>query len=423
MRSCEPQGVNVTAVGASPPLEGIWGRITDVDSHEHTPVTLWPERFGRVGTLFAPVGAAFGQDVNDPNCINLDTRHEGTEISDENIWNLRPRALAPGAFELDRRLAVLDHIGIERQLLFPGFAFIAMFVRTRSEQDEAALASYAVPGADIGSIVANIGELAWEVTQSHNNWAMEIAHMGPRLRPVAMIIADEMSSVMSELERVLVGGLRAVWLSSSLPPGGRSPAHADIDPFWSMLEEADASFLLHVGGEHAFMRSSEWRNVPIFTPRTRTLEASVDPYFFSTQHMASLHYLLVMALGGVFERHPRLRVGAIEHGAQWIGPLAEALDMWVEQSPGLRATLSMRPSEYIARNVRVTPFHFEHVERYVERYGMEDVYCFSTDYPHVEGGRRPIGDFAERLTGLGASFIEKFFVTNGQLLFGAPFQS
>jgi predicted TIM-barrel fold metal-dependent hydrolase len=76
----------------------------------------------------------------------------------------------------------------------------------------------------------------------------------------------------------------------------------------------------------------------------------------------------------------------------------------------------MPPSGYLARNVRVCPFSFEPVETYIERYGFEDVYCYSSDYPHTEGGVNQLSVFAEKLMPLGDSVMEKFFVTNAQLL-------
>jgi predicted TIM-barrel fold metal-dependent hydrolase len=50
--------------------------------------------------------------------------------------------------------------------------------------------------------------------------------------------------------------------------------------------------------------------------------------------------------------------------------------------------------------------------------GLEDVLCFGTDYPHVEGGNDIIERFGKRLSRLGRDVSEKFFVTNGAALFG-----
>jgi len=125
----------------------------------------------------------------------------------------------------------------------------------------------------------------------------------------------------------------------------------------------------------------------------------------------------------VFERYPTLRVGVMEYTAHWIGPLADLLDIWHDNNHKTgpadnvaNRRLPLRPSEYIARNVRVAPFDFEPVGKYIEKHGLEDVYCFASDYPHVEGGKKPIEKFASSLEPLGRRVLEKFFVKNGELL-------
>ncbi|MNJ00020.1 hypothetical protein D3C73_1592500 [compost metagenome] len=77
----------------------------------------------------------------------------------------------------------------------------------------------------------------------------------------------------------------------------------------------------------------------------------------------------------------------------------------------------MKPSEYVRRNVRVAPFYHENLPLMIERYGMEEIYVFSTDYPHLEGSRDPIGKFQKWLDRLDPGYARKFFVENGALLF------
>jgi hypothetical protein len=90
------------------------------------------------------------------------------------------------------------------------------------------------------------------------------------------------------------------------------------------------------------------------------------------------------------------------------------MDMWAEYfSRRFTGVLSMRPSEYITRNVRVTPFHFEPIDDYLINYPfLETVLCFSSDYPHFEGGRDPVGDMLRRILPFGPDMVEKFFVSN-----------
>ena len=107
-----------------------------------------------------------------------------------------------------------------------------------------------------------------------------------------------------------------------------------------------------------------------------------------------------MVMGKVFERFPRLRFGVIEVGASWVGPMCERMDLHSKLMAKVGITYSMPPSEFIRRIVRVTPFWHEDVNLMVERYGLKEVYVFSTDYPHVEGSRDPIGRFRKTINRL-----------------------
>ena len=108
--------------------------------------------------------------------------------------------------------------------------------------------------------------------------------------------------------------------------------------------------------------------------------------------------LATMIFDGVFERFPDLRVGVIEQGAiwvpSWMRQMESAFDAFARHEERLRA-LSMRPSEYVRRQIRFTPYPTEDVGWIIEQAGPE-VCLFSSDYPHVEGGRRPIERFERR---------------------------
>jgi hypothetical protein len=62
---------------------------------------------------------------------------------------------------------------------------------------------------------------------------------------------------------------------------------------------------------------------------------------------------------------------------------------------------------------------FEPIDEYIDRYGLEEVYCYSSDFPHLEGGKDPMTRFSNRLERLGPAIMEKFFVTNGEYLLPA----
>jgi predicted TIM-barrel fold metal-dependent hydrolase len=101
----------------------------------------------------------------------------------------------------------------------------------------------------------------------------------------------------------------------------------------------------------------------------------------------------------VLERFPELRLGVIEQGAgwlpSWMRQMDAALQAFVRLEDRLQK-LSLKPSEYVQRQIKATPYPMEDVGWIVDQAGPE-VALFSSDYPHVEGGRRPIERFEASL--------------------------
>ncbi|MEO6468147.1 MAG: amidohydrolase, partial [Acidimicrobiia bacterium] len=73
--------------------------------------------------------------------------------------------------------------------------------------------------------------------------------------------------------------------------------------------------------------------------------------------------------------------------------------------------LSMRPSEYVRRQVKFTPYPTEDVGWIIEQAGQE-VAMFSSDYPHVEGGRKPFERFEASLGDADESVRRAFYCDN-----------
>jgi predicted TIM-barrel fold metal-dependent hydrolase len=73
--------------------------------------------------------------------------------------------------------------------------------------------------------------------------------------------------------------------------------------------------------------------------------------------------------------------------------------------------LSARPSEIVRRQLRVTPYPHEDVGWIIANAG-EDVCLFSSDFPHVEGGRNPLKRFNDSLAGTTPRAVERFYCDN-----------
>jgi predicted TIM-barrel fold metal-dependent hydrolase len=73
--------------------------------------------------------------------------------------------------------------------------------------------------------------------------------------------------------------------------------------------------------------------------------------------------------------------------------------------------LSIRPSEYVRRQIRATPYPTEDIGWITEQIGP-DICLFSTDYPHVEGGRRPVERFERSLGDANEQIRNRFYADN-----------
>jgi predicted TIM-barrel fold metal-dependent hydrolase len=393
-------------------LADVSGAMTDLDSHEIIPTSRWREVFGDVGETVADLYRAWESTVltASGNSPDVEVGDDSREISADTLW-ARPRAGAPSASDISRRPSVLDYLGIRHQLVFPGFALFGFAIRRLGASRIASLLGTDESGPSLAS-------LSRRIVNAHNSWAVEQTNFSPdRVRVVGIVDGSTPAELIANAESLLASGVRVLWISAGKPPGGRSPAHPDIDPLWRLCADHEIPLVTHVGADFDFFDTVPWRQGVALFEGAQTLETNTDPYSYAISGMAPAHFLLVMILGGVFERHPDLRFGVIESGASWVGPLAEDVARWAAASPKTRAGLSLTPSEYLQRNVRVTPYHFEPVERYIERDGLDSVYSFSTDFPHVEGGVFPQETFAQRLAPLGDIVFRKFFVENGRLLF------
>ena len=73
--------------------------------------------------------------------------------------------------------------------------------------------------------------------------------------------------------------------------------------------------------------------------------------------------------------------------------------------------LSMKPSDFMKRQVRVTPYPHEDVGWIIQN-SDEQIPLFSSDYPHVEGGRNPLKRFNDSLAGANQRAVDRFYCDN-----------
>jgi predicted TIM-barrel fold metal-dependent hydrolase len=139
----------------------------------------------------------------------------------------------------------------------------------------------------------------------------------------------------------------------------------------------------------------------------------MDSKDFTILHTAAEAFLTSMVLDGTFERFPRLRCGVIELGALWVIPWLKRLDIaqqiFARSEP--RLALPLKASDYVRRQIKFTPHSTEPVGWLIKRGGAE-LFLFSSDYPHIEGGRNPLKRFEDSMTGISEAAKAHFYATN-----------
>ncbi len=80
--------------------------------------------------------------------------------------------------------------------------------------------------------------------------------------------------------------------------------------------------------------------------------------------------------------------------------------------------LSARPSEIAQRQFKITPYPHEDTGWIIKNSG-EDMLLFSSDFPHIEGGRNPLKRFSDSLVNANNIEVKKFYRDNFITLMGA----
>src|SRR3974390_88021 len=285
-------------------LESIRGKVIDVDSHESVATPRWKDVFGDRAQKFLDANKRLLSDmekgVGEEIVGDFD---DNLPITPQNVWEVKCGG-APSAGDMDRRPAVLDEMGIHRQLVFPSFGLLAFSVANGA----AGVAEQAAK-EEIDS--------AWPAIDAYNEWAGTITNRYPeRLRVVGLLPTNKpgltIDALITETKRLMKMGVRGLFISSGAPPAGVSPGDRALDPWYALLAEANISICFHSGGEAGYRVSEVWGHLPQFrTHYRKQFDLSTSPLFTSGVHVPVENFISTMLLAGVFERNPALRIGAI----------------------------------------------------------------------------------------------------------------
>ncbi len=281
----------------------------------------------------------------------------------------------------DRRTRELEADGVVGEVLFPNT--VPPFFPT------GAVIARPPTAAEFEQRLAGI--------RAHNRWLVDFCAAAPGRRAgIAQILLNDIDEAVADVRQAKEQGLLGGVLLPGRPDDSELPPLYDpaYEPLWSACEDLDVPITHHSGqGSPDYGRSA-----------TAGVMWIVETQFFSHRPLWQL------IMGGVFERHPRLRFVITESGCAWIPDTLRMLDAFHAQMASGRIgelkyneeeRLSLRPSEYFTRNCFVgVSFPSPAEARSMRTVGLDRV-MWGSDYPHhestypytTEGLRRAFADW------------------------------
>ena len=317
----------------------------------------------------------------------------GYRAEDASQIMLRKNFDATGAWIATDRPLALDLMGFRSQLVFDTFASAKAIAIARTDP-----------------------ALAVKLADGQRRAMIEWCSVDPRLLPVVVVPLSDRVEAIRLTEEAISAGAAAIQIGQYCPPGF-SPSHIELEGVWAQCAEAGVPVVLHVAGAGDFVMSGDYFTngrppVPDFHGGDTNFK-SLDYLSIPYPVMQTLSALIV---DGVLMRRPELRIGCIEVGATWVPGFMRMLDSahtaFSRNEDRLRE-MDLLPSEYVQRQVRVTPYPHEDTGWTILGTGPT-VCMFSSDFPHVEGGRNPIARFERSMDASSVTDADRqrFYVDN-----------
>lgn len=332
--------------------ESSW--VIDADGHVVEPPSMWerflPARFLDYAPRVLQERDHFRFVCHDRMSFKIPGRAETMGTPGQTLHPDPDAAPARGADDPAARLLDMDTDHIRTAVVYPSYGLMVHSVT----EPEPALA----------------------LCRAINDWTAEyVAHDPSRLVGTAILPMTDAGDALGEARRCVEElGFKGVWRRPEQLEGTPLLQDASFEQLWRYLEESGTALAFHPGVNGV---------IPYEYLRVRygSYYAPIHAVHFVTEQMMAL---TTMVAYGILERHPELRVAFLECGATWAVPYLHRLDEHLEVFGFDRARLTMKPSEYFARQCYVS---VEEVEP-----GLADMagrfprsVMFASDYPHGDG--------------------------------------
>lgn len=331
----------------------LWQRYIDPEFRDRAPYGLTED----MGDLrLAHDGKPWGRVAGDANSSR---RREGHSYAhNQERW----RAFKERGWASKVQLEAMDTEGIDIAVVYPSRGLFALSVPDMDPPFAAAMA------------------------RAYNNWLKDFCSEDPRrLIGAGMISPFDVNDAVSEARRCVKElGFRGVFLRPNIV-NSRNWHDPYYEPLWTMLEELQVPLGFHEGAGALLPQVGEQ-----FGANAMLKHVYCHP----------VEMMLVagsFCMGGILERHPRLRVAFLEGNCGWVPFLMWRMDEhWERQGDVYAPELKMAPSEYFKRQCFVSAECDEVPVKYVIDAIGDDRIVFSTDFPHGDSKfPRAVASFLE----------------------------
>jgi predicted TIM-barrel fold metal-dependent hydrolase len=295
----------------------------------------------------------------------------------------------------------------------PGAYDPKLFVKESEEDGVLGSVLYPTEGLVLFSIPDS--ELLSAAMRAYNSYIAEFCSDAPdKLKGIGMVNVDDPAEGAAELERCRELGLVGALITVQ-PPANAPYDHPMYEPLWSAAEDLQMPLSLHTATQRANPQGvggapADVQNAP--------------PSIFVLLDTSIRKSLAEMIYGGVFERHPRLRVGTVEHELAWIPHFLQQLDYTYTDRPARGpawkrfADPEVLPSDFFHRNVFAS---FQEDPLGIRERDLIGVTAlmWGSDYPHTESTfPRSRQVLAEILDGVPEDEQRRIACTNAAELYG-----
>jgi predicted TIM-barrel fold metal-dependent hydrolase len=262
-----------------------------------------------------------------------------------------------------RRLAYLEEQGIHAEVVFPG----------------PVLAGGLSPAMYLGGHSSKNLEVVWPALRAYNRWLAEFCAAAPGRRTGCIPIdLHDMDRAVDEVAWARENGLHGGIMLPAMSLRNGLPGYADdyYEPLWSACEDHDIVVNLHTGASGTATDAKQ-----LYDAKHGGFLGLYEVFVFTRRP------LWFLIFGGVFDRHPRLKVVVTENGVQWLPSLVRDMESFFDTHGGapVRSYLKMRPAEYVDRHVFLGGSLMKRSEAEMREEIGVDRLMWGADYPHLEG--------------------------------------